>query len=126
MRRIAEGIARRVRTHDQIETEHLADRSEIAEREVHETTLEAPKARVVDGCCSSDIAQAQATPDARKADVGCDVVQVFSRAATASIRRAFPGSHVADHGGHGCTGDKRREVLRHQPQRASEGHPQSS
>lgn len=25
MRRIAEGIARRVRSHDQIETEHLAD-----------------------------------------------------------------------------------------------------
>lgn len=104
MRRIAEGIARRVRTHGQIETEHLADRSEIAEREVHQATLEAPKARVVDISCSTDIAQAQATTDAGEVDVGRDMVQMFSCTTTASIGGSFPGSHVPDLGRHGCTG----------------------
>jgi hypothetical protein len=77
MRRIAEGITRRVRAHGQIETEHLADRSEIAEREVHQAMFETPQAPVIDVCCSPDIAQAQAAPDAGEVDVGRDVVQLF-------------------------------------------------
>lgn len=85
MRRIAEGIARRIRPHDQVETEHLTDCSEIAGRQVHDATLEAPQARMVDVSCGADIAKAQATPDAREADVGRHVVQVLSRAATTSI-----------------------------------------
>ena len=104
MRRIADGIARRVRPHGQIKTEHLTDRSEIAERKVDQATLEAPKSRVVDVSCSTDIAQAQATTDAGEVGVGRDMVQMLSCATTASISGAFPGSHAPDLGRHGCTG----------------------
>jgi hypothetical protein len=78
VRGIAKRVARRVRPYGQIEAQHLADRSEIAEREVHKTTLEAPQARMVDISRGTDIAQAEATPDAGEVDVGGDSVQLFS------------------------------------------------